>query len=125
MDNSLHYRIDRLTAKRRMPYTKRVHQATETEEIGLCVAGFAADLLWRHILWRSGQCAAACKTAVACRSSQAEVRNPHSFRPLIQKYVAGLDIAMDEPLPMSCRKCRGNLQADSDDLHHFQRSLLQ
>jgi hypothetical protein len=65
----------RVSSKRGMPSAKCVEQTSKTEEIRPMVDGFAASLLRRHVLRRSGDDAALRKTGLVGCLRESEVGN--------------------------------------------------
>src|SRR5262249_42850521 len=57
-------------------------------------------------------------------TGQAEVRQPYALHAVLQQDVGRLDIAVDQPVLVSCRQTAGDLHADTQNLFDLQRPTL-
>jgi hypothetical protein len=119
MHDALYDSVDRVVPEWRVARAECIHHDAETEQIGLSVARFAADLLRGHVLWSASDQSASRRAHVAGDPREAEIRDAGALGTLVQQDVFRLDIAMDQSLPMRSRQRTGDLQADSDDRNDF------
>jgi hypothetical protein len=93
--------------------SNEIQHGTQAKQIGSMINGLATRLLGRHVAWSSRNDSGMCQTRIVHSPSQPEIGDQQSFNAILEQYIGGLNIAMNDALLMSCRQTQCGLDAYS------------